>query len=303
MPVRAHSDVTARLARQFIGLEPGLRLPTIRDFGDRMNTSISSVHKAITRLDTAGAIRVERRGRQGSYLAERSLGLLWAVAVEGPLVVALPLASSRRYEALATAIKGRVAGAGIEVFLIFVRGSRRRLDAVRRGRCHLAVVSAFAASELCGEEETKFLELPPDTFNTGHRVFYSATHPRRGRLRVLVDRNSVDQERITLLEFDGTDVEYVSARHDEFPSLLEVGRGDVAVWTPDEMEDCRPSGVFDRPLSGRVLERIGDSDRCAALVGRSVDSDILLPVVRAIDPVEVQRTQAEVLARRRVPEY
>ena len=65
----------------------------------------------------------------------------------------LPLASSPRYEALATAIKQLLTKAGLEVFLIFVRGSRQRLQAVRDGRCHLTVMSSFAAAELCGPED------------------------------------------------------------------------------------------------------------------------------------------------------
>lgn len=296
-------EVLSVLARQLIAVEPGSRLPTIRDLADRADTSVSWVHQAIARLESAGAIEVERRGRQGSFLSSRSVGRLWAIAVGGPLVVALPLASSRRYEALATAVKGQLTTAGIDVFLIFVRGSRQRLRALREGRCHIAVMSAFAASEQCGRDEFAILELPPDTFNTGHRVFYSSLPPRGRPLRALLDLDSFDQEAITRLEFQGTDTEFVSVHHDEFPLLLESGEGDAAVWTLDEMQVRWPSGVLDRSLSERVLGRIGDSDRRAALVGRCADADLLLAMARTIDQGELLRVQTEVLARRRVPEY
>ncbi len=77
-------------------------------------------------------------------MVERSVGRLWATAENGPLVIGLPLASSPRYEGLATAIKQLLTGAGLEVFFIFVRGSRQRLHAVREGRCHVTAMSSFA---------------------------------------------------------------------------------------------------------------------------------------------------------------
>ena len=77
----------------------------------------------------------------------------------GPLVIALPLASSPRYEALATAIKQIMTNADLEVILMFVRGSRQRLQAVREGRCHLAAMSSFAASELSSEDDAVVVEL------------------------------------------------------------------------------------------------------------------------------------------------
>jgi hypothetical protein len=301
--VRSVDELVPDLARRFIVFEQGSRLPTVRDLAERVGTSASSIHQAITRLEKAGAIQVERRGRLGSFLASRSLGGLWAIGVGEPLVVALPLAGSRRYEALATAIKSQLTSAGLEVFLIFVRGSRQRLRALQERRCHLAVMSAFAASELCGHGECSILELPPDTFNTGHRVFYSPIPPCDRPIRALVDRDSVDQQGITLLEFPGTDTEFLAARNDQFPLLLESGQGDAAVWTLDEMQARWPPGILDRSLSEHVVDRIGDTDRRAALVARSADSDILSAIALTIDPAEVQHVQAEVLARRMVPEY
>ena len=67
------------------------------------------------------------------------------------------------------------------MFLIFVRGSRQRLQAVRDGRCHLAVMSGFAAAQLCGPEDAVVVGLPALTYNTGHRVFY--TRPRTAPAR------------------------------------------------------------------------------------------------------------------------
>jgi hypothetical protein len=219
------------------------------------------------------------------------------------LVISLPLASSPRYEALATAIKQLLTTAGLEVFLIFVRGSRQRLQAVRDGRCHLTAMSSFAAAELCGPDDSVVVELGQDSYNTGHRVFYSAANPDPHPVRVIVDRHSADQQLLTALEFSGPDVTLVPAMPAQITRLLSSGQADAAVWTIDEMQVGRPDGILDRPLAPTVRDKIGDRMTRAVLVGRAGDAAMLRAVTAPIQSAEVARIQRDVLAGRVVPEY
>ncbi len=282
--------------------DPPSRVPTVRELVREHRSSLASIHAAISRLETAGAIELERRGRLGAFLVSRSVGALWAAAEGGPLVVSLPLASSQRYEALATAIKQLLTRAGLEVFLIFVRGSRQRLQAVREGRCHLAVMSSFAAAELCGPDDRVVLELAPNSYNTGHRVFCSPATPHQP-LRVIVDRHSADQQLLTALEFGESGVELLPAMTGQITRLLSNGQADAAVWTSDEMQATRLDGILDRPLAESVRARVGDTDTRAALVGRASDADLLSALLGQVAPAEVARIQHEVMSGQLVPEY
>ena len=123
------------------------------------------------------------------------------------------------------------------------------------GRCHIAVMSAFAAGELSSSNDAVVAELPPLTYNTGHRVFHTAT-AGDSPIRVIVDRHSADQQLITSLEFGGDGVELLPAMTAQIARLLGEGRGDAAVWTMDEMRVRWPVGVLDRPLvAGRTAVR------------------------------------------------
>lgn len=300
---RAITDVVPELARRFLTApDPPSRVPTVRQLVHEHRSSLASIHAAITRLEAAGAIELERRGRLGAFLVSRSLGPLWAAAEGGPLVVSLPLASSLRYEALATAIKQLLTRAGLEVFLIFVRGSRQRLQAVREGRCHLAVMSSFAAAELCGPEDEVVVELAPNSYNTGHRVFLSASDPHRP-LRVIVDRHSADQQLLTALEFAGAEVELLPAMTAQITRLLTNGQADAAVWTSDEMQATRLGGILDRPLADSVRARVGDTDTRAALVGRAADGGVMGALLAQVYAAEVTRIQLDVMSGHVVPEY
>jgi hypothetical protein len=301
---RALTDIVPELARQFLTApQPPARLPTIRDLAHDHRSSLSSIHAAIGRLEEADAVTIETRGRLGAFMVGRSVGRLWAIATNGPLVISLPLASSPRYEALATAIKQLLTAAGLEVFLIFVRGSRQRLQAVREGRCHLTAMSSFAATELCGPEDNVVVELGPDSYNTGHRVFYTSANPDPHPLRVIVDRHSADQQLLTALEFEGPDVTLIPAMPAQIARLLANNQADAAVWTVDEMQVRRPEGILERPLKPEVRAKIGDRMTRAVLVGRSAEAAPLRAVAAPIEPEAVARIEADVLAGRIVPEY
>ncbi|HSS93070.1 MAG TPA: YhfZ family protein [Candidatus Dormibacteraeota bacterium] len=300
----AAADIVPTLARQFLAeLDVGSRLPTVRALAREHHSSNSSVHAAISKLEQGGAISIETRGRAGAFLVQRSIDRLWAMTKAGPLVIALPLASSPRYEALATAIKQMMTNGGLDVILMFVRGSRQRLQAVHEGRCHLAAMSSFAASELCDSGDAIVTEMLPNSYNTGHRVFYTPGGNNAHPVRVVVDRHSADQQLLTALEFVDREVVTLPAMTGQIARLLESGQPDAAVWTIDEMQTRWPAGVLDRPLSPAVRERIGDRDTRAVLVGKSVDASVLRAVCAALDAEQIERIQQDVIAGRTVPEY
>ena len=292
------------LARRFLAeLQPGDALPTVRAMAGQLHSSPSSIHAALGQLEEGGAIEFETRGRAGAFLVSLSLGRLWTIAEGGPLVIALPLASSPRYEALATAIKQLLTRAGLDVFFIFARGSRQRLQAMHEGRCHLAVMSSFAASEVCGPDDLVVADLPPHSYNTGHRVFYAADRKGAVPLRVIVDQHSADQQLLTALEFADHNVVFVSAMASQIVRMLESGQADSAVWTIDEMETRAVTGVLDRALSAAARDLVGDRDTRAAFVGKATDAAILRAATAVLDCHDVEHIQDEVLAGRLVAEY
>lgn len=292
------------LAHRFLGQwSPGTKLPTVREVARELGHSTSSVHAALARLEELGAIEIETHGRGGAYLRNRSVSRLWAVAEGGPLVLALPLASSRRYEALATALKRLLSDTGLDVFLIFVRGSKQRLKAVHDDRCHLAVMSSFAAGEICRRSDTIVAEMLPASYNTGHRVYYTTARSSASPRRVVVDPQSADQHLLSAIEFEDDHVVQVPAMYSQMVNLLRSGDADAAVWTPDEMGTSLPSGLLERQLSPATQQRLGDRDTRAALVGKSTRADALRAVTAALDPSEVERVQRAVMDGQIVPEY
>ena len=262
---------------------------------------------ALARLEVDGALRILRRGRLGAYVAGSSLPRLWLAAEGAPLIIALPLPSNLRGQGLATAVKTVLEEAGIDTFLTFARGSRNRLRALREGRCHIVVMSALAAA-ISRDADLRITELPVQTFAEERRVFLSQPESRArtkgaAALRVVIDTESADLQRITELEFAEKHVEFVPAVYMQSVHLIESGRADAAVWDLDETTRRLPRHVTSRPLSPRVRGVIGDKDTRVAFVTRADDPPAQTIVDECLRPERIVEIQQRVLVGELVPGY
>lgn len=294
------------LARELISLQIGDQVPTIRQLADLLKSSVGTIQSILAEFEECGAVHIERRGWMGTILQKRNIGQLWSIARNGsPLVIAFPLPSTRICEGLATGVKELLTRNQIETFLIFLRGSRNRLQALRQMRCHAIVVSGFTADEMCGPSERKVLDLPAKTYVHEHRVFYSDNLLNKADrpLRVAMDPSSTDIQRLTELEFEGQAIEYIPTTYMLYAVKLNKKEVDAAIWDVDETFGRLGNKVPSRPLSERVLNRIGERNTQACFV---VSKDDLLTetIVRdCLAADAVMKIQKTVMAGRRVPEY
>ena len=139
------TDLDHALASYLLSLNPGDQILSIRKLAEIYEASLGSISTVINGLEEAGAVVISRRGHLGSFLEEKSIGTLWRIAGDGPMVFGLTLPSFRKCEGLATAIYSLLNGAGVETYLIFMRGSTNRINALRTGLCHAVVMSELAA--------------------------------------------------------------------------------------------------------------------------------------------------------------
>jgi hypothetical protein len=301
---RSIKDLQVSLARSLIQLEEGKRLPSIRKLAASTHMSVGSVSTALNGLQDMGAVQIQKRGHLGSLITSLSLGELWNLIEQGPLVIAMTLPMHRRFEGLATGLKQSLEKAGIETYLIFIRGSRTRLKALQENRCHVAVMSGLAADELSGKEHEILLRLPPGSWISSYCIFYRSKALENGMpLRVVVDPDSFDHRRLSDLEFAREEVEVRFAPFVQFPRLLKNGEVDATVWTADQEEAFLGPGIDLRPLSDRVMGLIGEKSVSAAFVARK-GSDTVRAVLRAtIHADEVMEILSKIVSEEKSPEY
>lgn len=297
-------ELLRHLAEYLLQVGEGSRLMPIRELAARYGTSTGSISEALSELERLGALERERRGHLGSFVKRRSLSKLWSFAEGDPMVIAFPLPSCSRLEGLATALKMVLTRAGFDVYFIFIRGSHTRLQALRENRCHAAIMSNFAADELYGDSQNILLRLPPESYVSEHCVFYRADEePAERQLRIAIDRDSHDIERLTELEFANKGVKFVPITYAQIPRHLRAGYVDAAVWNADDMSIHLDDVISQRRLSQQTRAVVGERTTSAALVTRP-DSDTTHAVFNGILDVEkITDIQEKVMSGEIVPEY
>lgn len=297
-------ELESMLASQLIQFNEGQRLPSIRELAGLTGMSIGAVSKALNSLEQSGAVTIERRGRLGSVVMALSLGELWDRIEAVPLVIAMTLPMHRRFEGLVTGVKMALERAGIAAYLIFIRGSRTRLKALRENRCHVAIVSGLAADELCTPEQETMLTLPPRSWLADYYIFYRASLTENpGLQRVAVDPDSFDHKRLTELEFSRQEVVYRSTPFVQFPRLLKNGEVDAVMWTSDQEEAFTGAGILRRPLSKQVMDLVGEKSISAAFIARR-GNEVMRAILEAtIKAEEIMEIQKRVVSGELIPEY
>jgi hypothetical protein len=303
IPSNENSNLNISLAKYLLPIKEGGQLLSTRGFADLFFASAGAISYTINYFESIGAIKIDRRGRLGSFLINKSLGTLWKIIENGPMVIALTLPSFPKGEGLATAIYSILDNAGIEIYLIFVRGSYNRLKALRNGRCHAAVMSLLAADALREPNEEVILQLPPKSFVTDHRVFYRAKKDQKSKLRVGIDLDSFDVKYLSELEFVDSEVEFcpmnflVADRHFEQSSV------DAAISNLDHVDQLKSNDILSRPLSLRVQETIGNRDTSAAFIVKSESVSTKIVLGEILDPQTILDIQQKVVDRIIVPRY
>lgn len=302
--MKASKDVQARLANRLILSRDSEWLPTVRELAQELDLSTGSISYGLKSLHERGAISIESRGRSGTQIKSLSIPHLWRMIEPGPLVISLTLPMHSRYEGLAAGITSELRDAGIETYLVFGRGSHRRLQALDEGRCHACVMSAFAAGRLCGPGHEVLLTLPRSSWISEYVVFYRNRRALdRTPLRVAVDRDSYDHSRLTQLEFKDRRIEYIHASYVHVLRLLQAGRADATVWTVDSAHSFEAVGINHRQLSDHVKQAITDESLQAAFVGAKGHHSLRMLLRSSISGERVLAIQRKVVEGSLIPEY
>lgn len=226
------------IAKELIHISIGDRIPRISDFTEKLSLGRGTVQGALKILEELHAISLESRGHLGTFLRKRDMDLLYEIAGIGPIIGVMPLPYSRKYEGLATGIAEELEEINKKSGLAYMRGARKRLEALKSRRYDFAIMSMMAAEEAL--QNYNGLEIlktfGPETYVTSHKIFFSNENEDeiKSGMKVGIDYSSSDQANITLMECEGLDVELVEVNYMQLFTMLKNNSIDAAVWNADE---------------------------------------------------------------------
>lgn len=235
------------LARYLLGEKCGNRLKTIDELAAECHSSVGLIQAALKTLESSGAIRIERRGRNGSYLVEMDNRTLLKHVDINNVVCAMPLPYTRLYEGLASGLKAQFDG--IPFYYAHMRGADIRVECLLNGVYDMAVVSRLAAESYLAQDGLRItLALGPHTYVGEHQLIC-----RKGESadvkRVGLDNRSADQKIMTEACFGNRDVELIDMPYHE--SLQRIAKGDVdaVIWNVVAEAELAVLGLEATPLT------------------------------------------------------
>ncbi len=235
------------LARYLLGEKCGNRLKTIDELAAECHSSVGLTQAALKTLESSGAIRIERRGRNGSYLVDMDNRTLLKHVDINNVVCAMPLPYTRLYEGLASGLKAQFDG--IPFYYAHMRGADIRVECLLNGVYDMAVVSRLAAESYLAQDGLRItLALGPHTYVGEHQLIC-----RKGESadvkRVGLDNRSADQKIMSEACFGNRDVELIDMPYHE--SLQRIAKGDVdtVIWNVVAEAELAVLGLEATPLT------------------------------------------------------
>jgi len=295
--IKKEGVAQASLARYLLGEKSGNRLKTIDELASECRFSVGLIQAALKTLENAGAVKVERRGRNGSYLVSMDNKALLAFADIGNVVCAMPLPYTRLYEGLASGLKAQFDG--IPFYYAHMRGSDVRVECLLNGVYDLAVVSRLAAqSYLDNSDVFMALALGPHTYVGEHKLICRTGNQQIRR--VGLDPRSADQRIMTDIYFAGQPVEILDVPYHESLNRIAKGEIDAVIWNVGSEADLELLGLQAQPLKGdsRFLQASE-----AVVLTRADDAPINQLLRTVVNKNELLAHQQRVLLGEQEPSY
>lgn len=296
--IKKEGVVLTTLARYLLGEKCGNRLKTIDELANECHSSVGLTQAALKTLESSGAIRIERRGRNGSYLIDMDNKTLLTHVDISNVVCAMPLPYTRLYEGLASGLKAQFDG--IPFYYAHMRGADIRVECLLNGVYDMAVVSRLAAESYLAQSGLHIaLYLGPHTYVGEHQLICRKGESASVK-RVGLDSRSADQKIMTEACFGDSNVELINLSYHE--SLQRIVKGDVdaVIWNVVAEAELALLGLEATPLTDdpRFIQATE-----AVILTRADDYPMQQLLRAAVDKEALLAHQQRVVSGEQEPSY
>lgn len=202
--------VGTRIARGLIGVQRGVKIPTIQEYTDLFKCSRGIVQNAIDGLEETGAIVLDRRGKSGTWLAAKDEKKLFDNAGLHFITGSMPAPLSIHHAGLATGICQAMNKCAAPFTFAFVQGSKNRVEALLREVYDFVVVTQSAAEEYqaCFPELALAFPLEGCVYSLPYTLYINkpGVSEVQDGMSIAADPTSTDQWELTELVCAGRDV-------------------------------------------------------------------------------------------------
>lgn len=275
---RKDRQAVSVISRSILGMKTRERMPTIREYETMLGCSRGVVQNALTALQESGAITLDKRGKQGTFILSADEDMLFDAANLQYFTGSMPAPLNLHLAGLATGVCQSMGRCPAPFTFAFVQGAQNRANALLRGIYDFAVVTMAAAQEhirLHPELEIAF-PLTGCEYSPPYILYINrpgVTEIQDG-MTVALDTSSTDHAELTKQLCRGKDVKFVPLPYIAAHYALYAGEVDCAVFR----NDSDPTQSFQElALSGTKTVLPANISSIAINGGQS--EEMQLPVV------------------------
>lgn len=298
--------VVMKLTRDFLIVEPDTRVPTVAEYAEKFSVSPGTIHAAIKHLCHEGAIHLETRGHQGSYLCSSNKEKLWNFSGWNTLTGSMSLPLNTLASGLATGICQAMRERDIPFNAVFMQSSSTRLKALLSYRFDFLVASQLTADLVLSEydEIELVLELTGSYYAQPYILMF-ADHisPQiEDGMTVAVDPTSIDQSFLTECVCHGKKVKQLHQTYIHTIESVHDGLADFVVSRLDVLQQMYPHATTKKiefNLQGaNVADKVG-----AVILARKDNYGLKAFLQYNMDLEMVSSLQKKVMEEELAPSY
>lgn len=150
-PYRKDWYVATSIAKGFIGMDIGCRIPTISDFAEVFDCSRGVVQNALNYLEEQHAVVLDKQGKNGTFLISKNEEELFSYSGLSHLTASMPPPINMHFAGLATGICSGMSRCRVPFTFAFVQGSNNRISALLNGAYDFVVTTKYSADSFAAE--------------------------------------------------------------------------------------------------------------------------------------------------------
>lgn len=227
--------VAREIASAMISWPVQERIPTTQQLAAQHDIGFGTVQKILAVFEETGAICLEAKGHQGTFLIAKNLPLLCRFIGNKTIIGAMPLPSNKEFRLIAAAIRARFDQSGLPFNFIFLDGAKNRLDLLKSNRCDFTLMSEYAV-DIATQKDQIFSKSIVFEKNSYHK-FDSVVVLTRNDIdnlsdikRLGIDRSSPDHEYLSSIEFGKENITLIEGSYLSFPDMIVDEVIDGTIW-------------------------------------------------------------------------
>ena len=213
IPYKKDWLIRTRIARFMLETELNAKIPTIQEYTEVFSCSRGIVQNAFDSLQSAGAIVLDKRGKNGTFLVSKDESKLFDNAGLHFITGSMPAPLSIHHAGLATGICQAMSKCSVPFTFAFVQGAKNRVDALLREIYDFVVVTRSAAEEAMAHHPELEISFPLEGSEYSYPYTLYVNRPGltgiQNGMTVAADPTSTDQWELTQMACKGKDAKLV----------------------------------------------------------------------------------------------